>query len=161
MGNAKPLATKLKRTYFAEEPKDAVKIATSNLFIDEEKVDADFAIGLFFEDISGNELINTQPYNFLVNTSNSNISNLNSIISNYTPQSLFRSSNSQFIYFNKFEIVLTDKIPLVGNGTNGSNIYFVSGGVNSICIEFINLSDDEEVEIEILSTSTPIGDTIV
>jgi len=158
MGNAKPLTTKLKRTY---DTRDAVKIATSNLFIDEEKVDADFAIGLFFEDISGNELINTQPYNFLVNTSNSNISNLNSIISNYTPQSLFRSSNSQFIYFNKFEIVLTDKIPLVGNGTNGSNIYFVSGGVNSICIEFINLSDDEEVEIEILSTSTPIGDTIV
>jgi hypothetical protein len=158
MGNAKPI--KLKTTYGTRDLKKAEKIATSNLFIDEQVVDPNFATGLFFENISGNELINTQPYNFLVNTSNSNISNLNSIVSNYTPQSLFKSSNNQIIYFNQFEIILNDKIPLVGNGTNGSNIYFTSGNINSIYIEFINLSDDEEVEIQILSVKNPNGDTI-
>jgi hypothetical protein len=155
---AKP--TKLKTTYGTRDLKEAEKIATSNLFIDEQVVDPNFATGLFFENISGNELINTQPYNFLVNTSNSNISNLNSIVSNYTPQSLFKSSNIQLIYFNQFEIILNDKIPLVGNGTNGSNIYFKSSNINSIYIEFINLSDDEEVEIQILSVKNPNGDTI-
>jgi hypothetical protein len=115
---------------------------------------------LFFEDISGNELINIQSYNFLVDTSNSNISNIDSVISTYSPQSLFKSSSIFVSYFGQFEIKLNDKIPLVGNGPNGSNVYFSVGSSNYIYIESINLADDEEIEVQFLSKTKSIGDTI-
>jgi hypothetical protein len=143
-----------------ENTKSAVLIATSNLFVEPEIVDSEFAANLFFEDISGNELINIQPYNFLVNTENSNISNINSIVTSYEPQSLFKSSNIQPSYFARFEISLNDKTPLVGSGPSGENVSFVAGTVNSVYIELINTLDDEEVQIEFLGKATPIGDTI-
>ncbi len=143
-----------------EDTKPAVLIATSNLFIEPEIVDPQFATNLFFEDISGNELINIQPYNFLVDTSNSNISNINSIVTSYEPQSLFKSSNMQQSYFSGFEISLNDRTPSVGSGPSGENVSFVAGTTNAIQIELINTLDDEEVQVEFLGRVAPIGDTI-
>lgn len=147
-----------------ESTRPMVKIATSNLFIEPEVIDPDFATNLFFEDISGNELINIQSHNFLINTSNSNISNINSIVENYDAKSLFKSSNIQPAYFGQFEITFSNKVPLVGNGAGGTNVRFVelvdTDSINSLYIELINMGEDEEVEIEFLGKGTPIGDTI-
>lgn len=143
-----------------EDTRPMVKIATSNLFIEPQVVDPEFATNLFFEDISGNELINIQPYNFLANTSNSNIANINAIVDNYESKSLFKSSNIQPAYFGQFEIIFGNKIPQVGNGDGGTNVRFVKDSINSLYIELINMADDEEVEVEFLGKGAPIGDTI-
>lgn len=149
-----------KTTPWIEDTRPMVKIATSNLFIEPQIVDLEFATNLFFEDISGNELINIQSHNFLVNTSNSNISNINAIVENYDAKSLFKSSNIQPAYFGQFEITFSNKVPLVGNGNGGTNVRFVTDSINSLYIELINMGEDEEVEIEFLGKGTPIGDTI-
>jgi hypothetical protein len=156
MGKAKP------PTIFVAgyDKKEAVKIATSNLFIDTKLPSEEFMTNSIFEEIAGNELINTQNQNFLVNTEKSNILNLNNIVQQYSPQSLFKSSNNYNNYFDGLEINLLDKIPNVGNGLNGKNIYFNQSDY-SIYIEFVNLDIDEEIEIEFISTIIPIGDTIV
>jgi hypothetical protein len=111
-----------------------------------------------FEDISGNELINTQNQNFLVNTSDSNILNINNIVQEYSSQALFNSSNAYLNYFSKFEINLLNKIPKIGNGNSGNNVYFSN---KTIYLEFVNLASDEEIEIEFISATKPIGDIIV
>jgi len=155
------MAAKPPKTFISGyDKKEAVKIATSNLFVDNQQASEDFINNSDFENLSANELINTQNQNFLINTEQSNILNINNIVKQYSPQSLFKSSNTYNNYFNSLEINLLDKIPNVGNGTNGSNIYFNKNDY-SIYIEFVNLDIDEEIEIEFLSTIKPIGDTIV
>jgi len=53
-------------------------------------------------------------------------------------------------YFANFMINLRDKIPSVGNGTNGAN-YYVTPTAGDLVIEFVNLKSDEQVEVQIAS----------
>lgn len=147
------------KAFFGYDKKEAVKIATSNLFIDTTIPSAEFMTNIIFEDIGGNELIDTQNHNFLFNTDKSNILNIATVIETTSPKSLFKSSNIYNSIFDSYEINLVDKIPAVGNGSNGINTYF-SLSQKSIIIEFINISDDEEVEVQFISTVFPISDTI-
>lgn len=147
------------KSFFDYARREAVKIATSNLFIESEKASEDFMTNMIFEEIGGNELIDTQNYNFLVNPEKSNISNISTILEVTSPKSLFKSSNIYDATFNQFEIELANRIPSVGNDFNNGNVYF-STSLKSIIIEFVNLADDEEIEVQFVSTSLPISDTI-
>jgi hypothetical protein len=159
------------KSFFDYGKKEAVRIATSNLFIDTTTTSEEFMTNVIFEDIGGNEMLQTQTYNFLVNPDKSNILNLATVLEVTSPRSLFKSSDTYNSIFNQFEIELSSKIPAVGNyQDNNSNVYFfggttiygdsVSPGINSILIEFINLSDDEEIEVQFMSIAVPISDTI-
>ena len=53
-------------------------------------------------------------------------------------------------FFANFLIKLNEKIPNVGNGPNGKNIYFDSSTGDGI-IELVNVETDEQVEIQILN----------
>lgn len=147
------------KSFFDYGKKEAVRIATSNLFIDTTTPSEEFMTNVIFEDIGGNEILDTQNYNFLVNPDKSNILNVATILEVNSPRSLFKSSDTYNSTFNQFEIELSDKIPAVGNAEDNSNVYFFSN-IRSILIEFVNLSDDEEIEVQFVSTTTPISDTI-
>jgi len=139
--------------------KEAVRIATSNLFIDTTAPSEEFMTNIIFEEIGGDEVLDTQNHNFLVNPDKSNILNIATILEVTSPKSLFKSSNIYGSTFDQFQIELSDKVPKVGNAQNNGNVYF-SSDMKAILIEFINLSDDEEIEVQFMSTVLPIGDTI-
>ena len=51
-------------------------------------------------------------------------------------------------YFSNFPIKLENKIPDIGNGPNGSNVYLDSL-TGSLVIETVNMENDEQIEVEI------------
>ena len=56
-------------------------------------------------------------------------------------------------YFANFAIKLEEKIPLVGNGPNGSNVY-IDQTTGDLVIEGININKDELFEVELSLNGT-------
>lgn len=106
-------------------------------------------VDLVFENIGGHELINIARSNningqkILYNP----IKNLIDIQSQFNPNNILKLQDTSDQYFKKYPIKLEDKIPSVGNGQNGQNVYFDSSG--NLVIETVNNASDEQVEIQI------------
>lgn len=115
---------------------------------------AELYTDILFEDISGQELL-TISRNDTVNGQSiayQPIKNLDILNQEYNPNNILALSQTFDKTFNSFAIHLSDKIPNVGNGTNGSNVYLTSTG--DIVIEFVNLFSDEQIEIQMSSSGT-------
>ena len=153
---AKPAKT----FYYTYNKQPTVKIAGSNLFLETAPMLTDKEMtSAIFEDIAGNEFINEENYAVFFNPQDSNVKNMPDILQTTSPKALFKSSNIFISTFAQFAIELLDKIPNVGNGSNNANIYY-SSSKKSILVEFININDDEEIEIEFMGISSPISGTI-
>ena len=134
-------------------PTPPVKTATPQyvLFNDDE-IPVDAMVDLLFENIGGQELLTIAR----ADTVNGQkvlyqpIKNLGILKDQYNPNNIIRLQNTSDKFFSNFSIKLSDKIPVVGNGSNGSNVYLDSSG--NLVIEFINLENDEQAEIEITSS---------
>jgi hypothetical protein len=105
---------------------------------------------LIFEDIGGQELINIAR-NDIVNgqqISYSPIKNLTSIQQQYNPNNIINLQSTSDTYFANFSIKLEEKIPNIGNGPNGKNIY-IEPETGDLIIETIKNANDEQLDIQI------------
>jgi hypothetical protein len=110
---------------------------------------------LIFEDIGGQELISIVR-NDTINGQQliyQPIKNISLIQQQYNPNNIIALQSTSDKYFSNFYIKLDNRVPIVGNGQNGNNVYFdLSSG--SIIIDTINMESDEQVEAEFLINGT-------
>jgi len=136
-------------------PPPQVKTATLDIILfDEESIPSDGMFDQIFENIGGQELINITRSD-IVNgqkISYQPIKNLSSIQQRYNPNNILSLQQTSDKFFAGFSIKLENKIPEVGNGINGENIYLNETG--DLIIEFINLNNDEEIEVQIGTSGT-------
>jgi len=141
-------------TIFSVE-KTPVKTATLDIILfDEESVPTDGMFDQIFENIGGQELISITRSD-IVNgqkISYQPIKNLSAIQQRYNPNNILSLQQTADKFFAGFSIKLEDKIPEVGNGTNGENVYLNASG--DLVIEFININADEQVETLISASGT-------
>jgi hypothetical protein len=129
----------------------AVKAAPIDtvLFVDE-KFSQEFITDLLFEDVAGQELLSIARDD-TVNGQEviyQPIKNLGILRDIYDINNLLKLQETSDRFFANFLINLFQKIPVVGNGPNGKNYYFDEVTGDGI-IEFVNMRDDEQVEVQI------------
>jgi len=134
---------------------NAVKTAPIDTVISDNYIeDLEIMTDILFENVGGQELINIAR-NDIVNgqkISYNIIKNLAEIQQQYNPLNILGLQGSSDEIFRNFSINLNEKIPVVGNGTGGSNVYFDSSG--DLTIEFVNLNSDEQIEVQISLSGT-------
>ena len=142
---------------------DNVVISEPQYLTITERVDPsllEFLADLSFESLGGQELINISRHD-LVNgqkTLYSPIKNLSSIRSQYNPSNIVALQGSSDVTFKSFAIRFEDYILEVGLGPNGETVYIDEGG--NMVINFVNVPDNQEVEVQILRKGTELNDTI-
>ena len=125
------------------------------VLFDDEPLSSTLMIDLLFEEIGGHELINIAR-NDIINgqdISYQPIRNLTSVQQQYNPNNILGLQSTSDRYFANFAIKLEKKIPNVGNGPFGSNVYLDTTS-GSLIVEAINLEADEQIEIEITLSGT-------
>jgi hypothetical protein len=129
---------------------DQVKSSTPQYIVtDQEDFNEEIIVDLLFEDLSSHELIkiarndNINGQKFYYNP----IKNLINIQAQFNPNNILKLQDTSEQYFKKYPIKLDEKIPLVGNGENGKNVYLDADG--NLVIETVNNLSDEQVQIEI------------
>jgi hypothetical protein len=141
---------------------DNVMISEPQYLTITERVDPsllEFLGDLSFESLGGQELINISRHD-LVNgqkTLYSPIKNLSSIRSQYNPSNIVALQGSSDVTFKSFAIRFEDYVLEVGLGPNGEVIYVDDNG--NIIINFINVPENQEVEVQILKKGTELNDT--
>jgi hypothetical protein len=128
-----------------------------------EQVDAsllEFLTDLAFEAIGGQELINISRHDLVdgQKTIYSPIKNLSSIRSQYNPSNIVALQGSSDLNFRSFSIKLEDYIVEFGLGPNGEVFYIDQNG--NIVINFTNVPENQEVEVQLLKKGTELNDTI-
>jgi hypothetical protein len=132
-----------------------IKIATSNLLVDQTPLQVSQISGLLFQDFPATELM-TNTSNFsLINggSNNDTISNIKSIsdeISSYVYSRLPNLNQINDLSLSYFQ-------PSSGSGTNGATVYFNN---NNIVIEVQNIDNNEFVEYQVVSQGTILDATI-
>jgi len=137
-------------------PPPPVKTATLDIILfDDEATTVDTMADLIFENIGGQELINITRSDIIngQKISYQPIKNLSSIQQRYNPNNILSLQQTADKYFAGFSIKLEDKIPNEGNGANGENVY-IEEGTGDLIIEFININNDEQIEVQITSDGT-------
>ena len=125
------------------------------VLFDDAIVPIDIMSDLIFENIGGQELISIVRSD-IVNgqkVSYQPIKNLSSIQQQYNSSNILGLQQTSDRFFAGFSIKLEDKIPEVGNGLNGENVYF-DESTGDLIIEFVNLSNDEQIETQITVNGT-------
>jgi hypothetical protein len=151
--NATPPTPTLPAT--VSPPPPPVKTATLDIILfDEESVPTDGMFDQIFENIGGQELISITRSD-IVNgqkISYQPIKNLSAIQQRYNPNNILSLQQTADKFFAGFSIKLEEKIPEIGNGTNGENVYLNATG--DLIIEFININPDEQIETQISVSGT-------
>jgi hypothetical protein len=120
------------------------------ILFDDQSMSIEIMTDLIFEDIGGQELINIAR-NDIVNgqqVSYTPIKNLGLIQQMYNPNNILRLQATSEKYFSNFSIKFEEKVPLVGNGLNGTNVY-IEEATGDLIIEGVNINNDELFEVEI------------
>jgi hypothetical protein len=137
-------------------PTPPVKTATPDIVLfDDSALPIEVMTDLIFENIGGQELISITRSD-IVNgqkISYQPIKNLSSIQQQYNPNNILGLQQTSDRFFAGFSIKLEDKIPGIGNGPDGENVYF-DESTGDLIIEFINLSNDEQIETQITVNGT-------
>ena len=139
-----------------------VKVAEPQyIIVGDEEVSIETMSNLIFEDIGGQEIINIDRNDsvFGSNLVYDNIYNSNKILQSYNSYTLAPVFQTSYEYFKNFTIVLDQKIPNVANGNNGVNVY-IESLTGDLVLELVNIEDDEQVEISILTNGSGYYDTI-
>jgi len=150
--------------------KSPVKIATPQYVkFDRDKEgdaepDQDFIKLIFFEQINGVALLSlTNSAKLDTGTiSYQPISNMAETIRALNPKNIIALQDTSDKYFLNFPIKLETKVPNVGNGPDGINVYRNDQGgiivsdltMGAIVIEAINLGERENIQIETLQSGT-------
>jgi len=146
----------LQSTVSSTPPPPPAKTAPiDTVLFDDDLVPIEVMTDLIFENIGGQELINIAR-NDIINgqtISYSPIKNLTSIQQQYNPNNIISLQSTSDKYFANFPIKLDQKIPNVGNGPNGSNVY-IEESTGDLIIETINTESDEQLDIQITISGT-------
>jgi hypothetical protein len=138
---------------FSVSPVKTAPIDT--VLFDDSAIPIEIMSDLIFENIGGQELISIVRSD-IVNgqkISYQPIKNLSSIQQQYNPNNILGLQQTANRFFAGFSIKLEDKIPEVGNGLNGENVYF-DETTGDLIIEFVNLNNDEQIETQITVNGT-------
>lgn len=134
----------------------SIKTATPDIVLfDDESMPISLMADLVFEDIGGQELINIGR-NDIINGQNviyQPIKNLNLIQQQYNPNNIIGMQETSDKYFAGFSIKFESKIPDYDNEPNRQNVYMDST-TGSIVIELVNMSPDEQVEVQMITSGT-------
>jgi hypothetical protein len=110
-------------------------------------------VDLLFEDIGGQELL-TIARTDTVNgqeVSYQPIKNLSILQQAYNITDLLSLQETSDKFFENFMIRLSNRVPNIGNGLNGKN-YYQDEVTGDLVIEFVNLKDEERIEVQISKT---------
>jgi hypothetical protein len=119
------------------------------LFVDE-AFSKEFITDLLFEDVGGQELLSIARDD-TVNGQDviyQPIKNLGILRDTYDINNLLKLQETSDRFFANFLINLFEKIPRVGNGPDGKN-YYLDEVTGDGIIEFVNIRNDEQVEVQI------------
>lgn len=129
---------------------DQVKSSTPQyILFDESSSNDQQIVDLLFENVAAHELINISRNDIISGQKvyYNPIKNLIDIQSQFNPNNILKLQDTSDQYFKKYPIKLDEKIPVVGNGANGTNVYLDGDG--NLVIETVNNAPDEQVEIQI------------
>jgi hypothetical protein len=138
------------------------KAATPDLILTkEDSLPVELMTDLIFEDIGGTELINISRHDLVSGQDviYSPIKNLAEISKQYNPQNIISLQDSASAIFKNFAIKLEDFIPETGTGPNGEIVY-LEADTGNIVINLVNVSKNEQIEVEILDSGTVLDGTI-
>jgi LysM repeat protein len=127
-----------------------VKVATPEVILfDDETLPVETLTDILFEDIGGQELLSMSRHDIVSGNyiPNQLIKNLTSLNQEFSSKRLLSLQNTSDKYFSNFGIKLENKIPFVGNGLNGENVYLDES--QNVIIELVNLDIDEQVEVQL------------
>ena len=149
----------------------SVKIATPDILIlQEEPVSPEIIVDLLFEDIGGQEIINISR-NDIINGQNvlyQPIKNITSLFYQYNSQNIVALPKTDKDYFKNFTVSLQSHIPNCGNGydlvsgvqVSNCKYIYVDPATSNLVINVVNMLPGQEVEVQIMTTSTVLDDTI-
>jgi hypothetical protein len=125
------------------------------ILFDDTTIPIEIMSDLIFENIGGQELISIVRSDTIngQKISYQPIKNLSAIQQQYNPNNILGLQQTANRFFAGFSIKLEDKIPEVGNGLNGENVYF-DETTGDLIIEFVNLNNDEQIETQITVNGT-------
>lgn len=143
---------------------DAVKIARPDIMlVNNESLPIELMTDLIFEDIGGQEIINIIR-NDMVNGQNviyRPIRNLSEVNSQYNSNNIINLENTSDSYFKNFPIKLEAHIPLEGTGPAPEYpIVYLDETSGNLVINVINMANDEQVEVQIVTRGSVLNDTI-
>lgn len=120
------------------------------IIFDEDSVPVEAMTDLIFEDIGGHELINIARNDTVTGQkiSYNPIKNLSRVNQQFNPNNILSVQSTSDKYFANFSIKFENKVPFVGNGPAGSNVY-IDQTTGNLIIETVNNDDDEQVEVQI------------
>lgn len=140
-------------TTYSTAPTKTAPIDT--VLFDDQSMSTEIMTDLIFEDIGGHELLSVSR-NDIINgqrVSYSPIKNLGLVQQKYNPNNILRLQATSETYFANFAIKFDEKVPIVGNGPNGRNVY-IEEETGDLIIETVNMNNDEQVEIQIAINGT-------
>jgi hypothetical protein len=141
----------------ATTSKGSVKVATPDIVraVTDIPYPVEVMTSLVLEAIGGQELINIARSDTIngQNVVYQPISNARELFTEYNPQNILFLPNTSDKFFNNFPIKLDEKIPQ----SIEENVSISDSG---ILIQLVNMGEDEQVEVQILSTGEVLNDTI-
>ena len=134
-------------------PPPQIKTAQPDIILfDDEQIPAEIMTNLVLENIGGQELISIARHDTINGQKviYQPIKDLQLIQQRNNPNNVINLQQTEKQYFSGFPIDLSTKLPEQGSGLgiNGDN--FAINVLGGIIVEFINLKDDERVEIQII-----------
>jgi hypothetical protein len=145
-------------------PTSAVKTATPDILVDSGTIPVELMQDLLFEDIGGQELLMVSRHDTIIGqpVAYQPIKNLNEISLQYNSDNIIFMPESIKNYFKNFNISLQNNVPVVEEDGEeidlSPNTYASNNG--SLVLEFKNLGQNQQVEIQILDKSALFDDTI-
>jgi hypothetical protein len=135
-----------------------VKPATSDIMIDTADIPIELMTNLIFEEIGGQELINISRTDNLNGQSvlYNPISNIDSVAIKFNSMTMLPSGETSKDIFGKYLILLDSKIP----NPSDANAVEIDPESGELVINLTNLMDDEQIEVQMLSSVELYNDTI-
>lgn len=165
----RPLSTG--STSYNSDTSDSIKVATPDIILlTEDALSPEVMTDLIFEDIGGQEIISIAR-NDIINGQNvlyQPIKNITSLFYQYNPQNILALQKTDREYFKNFSILLQSHVPECGTGFElvsntqvpNCKYVYVDPITNNLIINVINMLPGQEVEVQIMTTSSILDDTI-
>ena len=140
-----------------------IKSAQSNLLVNKQDTPIEALESLFFEDLTGVELIQIARATMLTGTANLEyqpIKNIPNLAMRYSPQNILALQNTDKEYFRKFPIFLSDYLPEDGDGTGPEgSIRYIEEGTGNLVLNIKDLDSDLRIEFQLLTLNSLINKT--
>lgn len=158
MSNVTPNYPKINPNDFSVTSIKYVKPATADIMLDSEALPIELMTNLIFENIGGQELINiarTDTLNgqkILYNP----ISNISDVALRFNPMNLVPVSDSSEKIFKLFSILLESRVPAFSVAAPIT----INAATGDLEINLVNVKDDEQVDVQIITSTELFNDTI-